>query len=1089
MRAEIYLGGFGTGKTAALYEKIKLLAEKGEKCLLFVPEQFSFDAERAIYFAVGARNLQYVKVTGFSKLSREILKQYKKAKPVADNAVKLITMWKAVESVRDELVCYNKTAAAPGFCRLMLKTVAAFRNAGISPEDYKKMLTDEENLPVDLGEKAEDFLKIYSRYHTDLTENLDDKLDDVSRAALLAREHDFFKGTNLFFDNFDSFSAVQQKLLSAAADSCRSITVCLASDMKESNAPSFLCITKTVNDIKNIVPSLTFKEFKTPYRAKGREENPVELYSAKTPYEEARLAAAKIHKLVMEQNYRYRDILVLTADSIYQPILAEEFGKSEIPCFCDFPHPMTEKPVVGFVLQILKSLTFDTKELLKLIESGFKRIISDKDGFNRLLSGSEIYRIGAAVSSYKITAEDWEKDWSRDVRTMLNPLEELRKAVILPLKELKEKLIAASDGAELSAVFMSYLLEQEGLKSTFIARSKTGGGEGTDYIEVDENAAEEHLRIWDALCEAFTSMAYCLKGEKIGCDRYCALLEEILAGINLSNPPMVLDSVTVGDIERTRKASPKAVFILGAGQGAIPRKTELQSIFNYRERECLNTAGINLYDTNLNRWSKEQYFAARAMELYGKRLIITYPRQSTDGRETLPSPILEGVGVKAVPCEDLPLDFFLNTAYDVKTALSEAYGNYPELAEGLQRLIDDSDFEERLSDSLSYLTGGRVYSLAPDTAKRLLTLKSYSPTSLNSAFQCPFKFFCEYGLKLKQREENDITASSNIGTSIHNIMCRVLTWGIKDRSCEEIEEYAKAALEQEIDRVAETDPSNAHRIRGIYGSLYGRLVPLLMQAKTDIEISGYEPAEFEKKVSYTVEDINLPGGFAEISGTADRTDILKQGDKSYVRVLDYKTGKAKSFSATGVEYGIDLQPLLYLFAQTGDNLPAGVGYFNSGEASAESFDDETQITPKEEARAWYEKHPISGAIFNTPPVAEAEEKFEKHQRIQTGARSKSYNHLILLSPDKYSELRDYVNKEIILPKIHSLLNGEIDDLPLDMSSVDKGAYSPCGFCQYRTLCGNKEFKVKIPDKDKSLTKFQAVPEKKTKKKDNNKKEA
>lgn len=1075
MNAEIYIGSFGTGKTAAMYEKIKGYAEKGEKCLLFVPEQFSFDTERAVYFAVGARNLQYVKVTGFSKLSREILKEFKAAKPVADNAVKLITMWKTVEKVREDLQCYGKSLNSPGFCRLMLKTVAAFRNAGISPEDYRRVLSSEESLPPSLSEKAEDFLKIYSLYDKELTENLDDKLDDVSRAALIAGEHNYFSGMHLFFDNFDSFSAVQQKLLAAAADSSESMTFCLAADSGESSNPCFLCVNKTVNDIKRTVPNINMREFKTPYRAKGRDGDPIEIYSAKTPYEEARLAAAKIHRLVMEQNYRYRDILVLTADSLYQPILAEELGRGGIPFFCDFPHPMTEKPAVGFVLQVLKALDFNPEELLKLIESGFKRIKSEKGDFNRLLSGSEIYRLENGVSSCKITAEDWKKDWSNDPRKRLNPLEGLRRAIIEPLSELRERLNAASDGAELSAVFMNYLLEQEGLKSTFIARSKTGEGEATDYIEVEESSAEEYLRIWEALCEALTSMAYCLKGEKIGYEKYCLLLEEILAGINLSNPPQVLDCVTIGDIERTRKAAPKAVIILGANEGAIPRKTDLQSIFGYREREDLSAAGINLYDTNLNRWSKEQYFAKRAMELYGKRLIVTFCRQSTEGREMSPSPLLENMG-EFIPCESLPLDFFLNTEEDVKTALSEASGNNEELARQLAELLrDDEDYKHKLKDSLSYLTGQRVYSLTPETAKELLGFKSYSPTSLTSAFQCPFKHFCNYGLNLRQRDEDGAITAADIGTTIHNVMCNVLSAGIQGKTAEETEAAARLALDKEIAAKGAEDPSAAHRISGIYGTLYRRIVYLLIQAKTDMEVSGYQPLEFEKRVSYTIEDNTLPDGRIEISGIADRVDCLNHEDKKYIRILDYKTGSGKKFTAAGVEQGIDLQMLLYLFAQTGDKLPAEVGYFNAGASLNTYFEDKREADFRAETKAWYENHPISGAIFDSGPVLEAEERFEKNRREITGAARKNYNSFIALSSDKYNELKDYVNNGIILPKIHSVLKGEIDALPLDMSSADSGSGAlPCAYCDYQPICGNKSFKTREADPNKDLNAFRAA---------------
>ncbi len=1068
MNTEIYCGDFGTGKTAAMYSKIKALAEKKEKCLLFVPEQFSFDTERTAYFKVGAGNLQFVKVTGFSKLSREILKEFHLAKPVADDAVKLITMWKSIEQVKDRLLCCKSNTS--GFCRLMLKTVAAFRNAGVSPGDYRKILSTQENLSEDLMQKAEDFLVIYESYDNALTENLDDKLDDVSRAALAAEKYDYFKGAHLFFDNFDSFSEVQKKLLSVALSQCESSAFCLSIDNLHSNNPCFLSVAKTAADLQKIDDGLTAVEFKTPYRAKNRDENPVEIYSAKTPYDEARLAAARIHRLVMEQNYRYRDILVLTSDSLYQPILAAELRSGEIPFFCDFPHPMTEKPVVSFVLQVLKALDLSAEEILKLAESGFKRIPDRERDFNRLLSGNEIYRLRTAAARYGLTDEDWQTDWSNDPRELLPPLEDLRKAIVDPLTSLREKLISASDGAEMCEIFMKYLLNQEGLKSTFIARSKAGSGEGTDYIEVDENAAEEHLRIWEALCDALTSMAYCLKDEKIDCNKYCSLLEEILSGINLANPPQVLDCVTVGDIERTRKASPKAVIILGANEGCLPRKTNLQSIFNYRERENLRAAGLSLYDSNLNRWSKERYFAKRAMELYQKRLILTCCRQSTTGNEMSPSPLLEEFSVKTTDSDLLPLDFFLNTKEDVKTALSTAYGNDKELSEGLEKLIDDKDYKESIKNSYLYLTGQREFSLSEATAVQLLTRTSYSPTALTNAFQCPFKYFCNYGLGIREQEDKDAAAPAEVGTAIHNIMRTAFLEGLEGKTEEQLKEIARKAILSEAERAAALDPAHSKRTLALYRSMYNRVLSLLKQAAEDMKTTGFKPAEFEKRVSYVIKDKSLPTGEISISGIADRIDFLEGG--RYIRILDYKTGSPKLFSAAGVEYGIDLQMLLYLFSQVKeDKVPAQIGYFNAGKASSAYFESPEELTPKEEAKAWYENHPISGAIFDISPAIDAEKKYENSIRAKTGAKSKSYNDFVMLSSEKFTDLENYVNKGIILPKIHSLLKGEIDAAPLDISGGKESL--PCGFCDYKTICGNRRLKAVTADSEKNLRDFAA----------------
>ncbi len=181
-----------------MFQKIKELAMKGKECVLFVPEQFSFDTERRAYFSVGAENIRHVSVTGFSKLSRAILKEFRQAKPVADNAVKLVTMWLAVEKLKGNFLYFDKNANSPAFCGVLLKTVAALRNGGISPNELNRFLTSENVLDEELTDKTGDILAVYSEYDRMLTENLDDKLDDVSRAAVLAEKHDYFSGKYLF---------------------------------------------------------------------------------------------------------------------------------------------------------------------------------------------------------------------------------------------------------------------------------------------------------------------------------------------------------------------------------------------------------------------------------------------------------------------------------------------------------------------------------------------------------------------------------------------------------------------------------------------------------------------------------------------------------------------------------------------------------------------------------------------------------------------------------------------------------------------------------------------------------------------------
>ena len=69
------------------------------------------------------------------------------------------------------------------------------------------------------------------------------------------------------------------------------------------------------------------------------------------------------------------------------------------------------------------------------------------------------------------------------------------------------------------------------------------------------------------------------------------------------------------------------------------------------------------------------------------------------------------------------------------------------------------------------------------------------------------------------------------------------------------------------------------------------------------------------------------GDTVTVGGTIDRVDVLHTGGRSFVRVIDYKTG-GKDFKLGDVLYGLNMQMLVYLAAlvQSGRRLPAGILY-------------------------------------------------------------------------------------------------------------------------------------------------------------------
>lgn len=1072
----IFYGRAGTGKTTAMLGEIKACAEKGENCLLFVPEQFSFDTERAAYFAVGAQNSRFVKVTGFSKYSRELLTRYRQAKPCADDAVKLITMWKAVESVKSELISFSGEKNSAGFCRLMLKTVASFRSGGVSPEELRKALETQSGLSEELADKAEDFLKIYEKYNSALTREMDDKLDDVSRAAALAEQYGSFKGLHLFFDNFDSFSAAQQRLLAAAIPQAQSSVFCFTADRTDSRKREFICVCRTMNDVAALSPTVTYREFKEPFREKGRDPRPVEVYSAKTPYEEAELVCAKIHHMIREEGMRCRDILILVPDSEYEPIITSRLTEQGIPVFSDFPRKMTEKPVVDFVLQVLRSLSFDTEELLRLAESGFKRI-RDGEGKPRLLLHGRAYALRRAAEKYHLSAESWTMPWTDEGRKDLSSLEELRKGFISPLERLREQLEQAQDGKRFSEIFMEYLLTEEDIQATFLARSKTGAGGETDWLENDPQTAEEYSRIWDALSEAISSAAFCLEGEKVTVKQYLSLLEEILSGVALANPPAVLDSVTVGDIERTRKAAPKIVMIMGFNEGKIPASSSPQSVFTYFERESLNGAGLPLYDSNLLRCSKEYYFTYRAMNLYGRKMIITYCGQSAAGAEESPSALLKGLGVAPVSVGDMPREYFLNTKSDIRQLMADEEDE--ELTAALSKLLEEEDFCSALENSRRLLRGERKFRLSAGTAMQLMGSGEFSPTRLEAAFGCPFMYFCRHGLRLREREDADIAQPANMGTLVHFIMRLALekAGDPKDLTDEEIAGLARDCINEALKTALAAEPSCPERVEMICASLLSGIVSLLKQIRLNRVTNGFVPSEFEKRVSYEITDERLPleGGKMRVKGIADRIDRLTTENGEYVMIYDYKTGK-KHFSPQGIENGSDLQMLLYLFSRCEDRKPAGVSYLKAAGQTPVKAAGTALVSPSEITAGWYSEHSLSGALFDSPEVVNAFAKTEGEIKKITAHPRKNFSDMLSLSADKFGEFRQHIEKDVIVPKVADLLNGNIEAIPTGTEND-----LPCSYCEFKSCCGNggEVFREAAGD---GITPFLSEKDEKSKKK-------
>ncbi len=1047
-KVRLILGLAGTGKTTRLRESMRACCEKGKEILVFVPDQFSFDTEKALYIELGAKNISRVKVTSFSRISREILIEAGVKKPYADEVVKRVTMLTALDQLKGSLSFYRSLKDANGFAGKLMKTAASFKNAGLTPSDLTKKLNDCDEMDGVLFEKTSDLSLIYSAYDELLTKNLDDKLDDVRRAAEIATQTGRFNNCVCFFDNFDSFSNAQRRLLEVIISQSENAEFCLTTDAPNSSERRFFCINKTIEEIKGLCEDVSCEicEDFSPSCSN-------ELYISKTPYDEAVYIAARIRDEVIK-GARYRDFLVLTADRAYQGALENALQTYEVPYFSDFPDNLTSRPAVSFILTLLKALSLETPDLLRYFESGFVRVTNEKTGKPTTLKAHQAAKLRNAAEKYSLRRENWIEQFVDSEKIKLSHLEALRKELIEQLTDLDARLEAAQTGQGKTEVLADFLINVQHLDSTFIGRSKKSGGEETDELLLDKTTASEYERIWETIVEILESLSFCTGDIRMTTEQFVSVLTSVLEATDIASPPRVLDCVTLGDIERTRKASPKFVLMCGFNEGAIPRRLPPTNAFSSADEQALRENGIDVGDTRAVRFSKELYFTYRAMSLPRERLIMTCCETDFSGREALLASILEEMKLEKRYTSDLEPEFFASTVKSAKQVLAQNFGKNHDITKKLSAVLDGEKRFVGLLENAQAIADGKAYShkIPPQSAEKLYQLDRISPTAIEKAFSCPFAFFCSYGLGIRNELSADISEPIETGNAVHHAMQEAIGRFIEKNdgfdcflslSDDELSGLSRDALSIAAEEYLHKSCADEKRVRGITGLLEPRLTSLLKQLKTDILCTGFVPVATEKKLEYSSQC-----GIV-FYGTADRIDVKLRDSERYIRICDYKTGN-NEVSLEALKHGLGLQMFIYMFACLEHEGKFGAVQYTAagGTGCIKSSSIEQETVNRD--YAFLDSHRISTAYSEA--VNEGYLKLNDELAAQAGKTSRTaFVKSNSLNEAEIEKIREDFEKNLLPQKTESIRNGEAKAFPVTI----KGKELPCDYCDYKNICKNK----------------------------------
>lgn len=1078
----LIFGRAGSGKTEYARQLVCDCVNSGQTVFAIVPEQSSFDCERVLLQRLGPQKVRRAEVLSFTRLCDYVGRAHGGfAGRRLNDTGRALFMSLAVEQVRDRLTLYRRAAEGTDFIELLLGMASACKMGAVRPEQLSTAVGSENTT---LHMKAEELGLILGAYDALVAEQFLDPQDDLTRLAAQLRTHRVFADQTLVLDAFKGFTAQEFEVLEQLMSQARDCYITLCTDQlydSENGTGLFSNVRRTArrlidcakrHNVPVAAPVLleSGKRFHSdalraaeaqlfrnePHRAVVPDGS-VMVAAAVNKYEEADWIAAEIHRMVREEGYRWRDFTVIVRrEEDYSGVLDRALRRADIPFFMDQPVDITGTPLMAYVLAALEAANsrMESDAVFRCLKTGLF-------GF----SAEQLAELENYVFLWSIDRDAWLSEWKgnpqgfseqftdEDAQT-LQRLNMYRAQITVPFDRLMHAL-RTGNGRDMAAAVYRFLTDTQATQHL---------SESCDALQQDgeTDVAAQQLRLWKLLMELLDQTALVLQMPLDG-KRYARLLELAIRSAKLGELPQSLDEVTVGGADRTRPSAPKIVFLAGAVQGIFPAASSTGGLFTEAERRVLEARGIELVRSAGEQTVEERFLAYTAACSPSERLIVTYYTTASGGEGVLPSELvaeLRSLCPEQTVCRCSRAEMLPETAAEALDRLAAAYTQPSVMQATLRALFAQPAYADTLQ-AMERAAQPQPFAFThAETARRLFGEHMYlSPSRLENYYQCPFQYFCRYGMDARERRPAKIDALE-YGTLIHYLLEMMLRTHKGDELIRMDETALRTAVHQWLDVYLNERLGGAEGKSERFLALYARFetvaVRLLRYIAQELTQSRFVPAAFEVPIGgkdSTVQPVHIPlpdGGSIEIIGKIDRVDLMQTENETYVRVIDYKTGH-KKFALSDLLYGINMQMLIYLmtlhengFADA-NPIPAGVLYLpaRSPRLSAAHADSDEAL--EEQALTAMR---MSGIVLRDEQVLHGMERAGRGFFIPVKYKQDG-------TPDARSMLYTMEEFGVMARHMKKLIAQMGEQLHAGaVSAVPTG--ETCRFCSFAAVCGHEK---------------------------------
>ena len=1088
MGLRIIYGKPGSGKSQFCFSEIAKLIDKKESIFIITPEQFSFTAERKLMEAVNKNAVINAEVITLTRMAYRVLNDIGgEIKQSLSKCGKAMLVYSILNKYKKELEFLGKSDEN---IDLVIRTITEFKKHGITINNLKDEV--EKTQDAYLKTKLSDMILLYENFENKIVDNYIDDTDLLTMLSKHLDEVEFIKNSIIYIDEFAGFTHQEYEIIKGLIKHAKqvNITICVDNlnpainpdtDIYYSNKITLYKLIDLVNENNFKLEEPVF--LKDQYRLKTKElkhlanniyeiqstkyegnvEN-IQLFLAKNPYSEIENIAKEIKKLVRDKKIRYKDISIITKNiDTYASLVRAIFKQYEIPVFIDEKRDLNQNIIIQYVLSILEILVrnFSSESVFSYIKLGFCEIDED-----------EIFKLENYCNKWGIKQNKWKKDFNieaedKSKKQEVERLNELRKQIIMPLIELKESIKKEKTAINITKSLYEFIQNQK-IEEKVISR--------ISKLEEEKNIdlANEYKSSYQVLIEILDEIVLIFNEEKISLDNYSKILKIGLKNSGLGKIPGTQDQVTFGDVNRSRSHKVQNIFIIGLNDGSFPSINKDEGFFNDLDREELKQDGIELAKGTLEQLYEDNFNIYKAFTTAENQLYLSYVSTDSESKSLRPSILINKI--KKMFPKLIEKSDVINKEYD----LFNKEVTYEELIENIDKIrngesIDkiwyeiynyyksQNEWKEKLFEDLE----GLRYSNLPNQIKKANIEKLYgnklntSVSQLERYRSCPFSYYLQYGLKLKEKEELKIQ-SFNTGSFMHETIDEFFEYVREEQILlTQIEEdKIKEIVSQIIDKNLNLSKNYIFTATAKYKVLVKRLKRIVSKALkyiietliySDFDIEGTE-IEFNKKGKYPPIVLELDNGKkVEITGKIDRIDTADSDDGKYLRIIDYKSS-SKNIDLNEVYAGLQIQLLTYTDAicKAEDIMPAGVFYFSLLEqmikADKKVSDEEIEDMIRKNFR-------MKGLILadvkiikmNDNTLKTGSSKIVPAAITQSGTVNEKWTNGV--NKEQFKILQDYIDKTI------KDISKEILSGKIDLKPYNKKGKTPCEYCSYKSICG------------------------------------